>query len=322
MNILVTGGVGYVGSHTVAALLSLGHAVVIVDRVPVDPRGPLSGAVASVADVADTAMLERLLVEHRIDGVIHFAALKSVAESMGDPAIYFRNNVAGSLSVLEAMLRASVTNIVFSSSCSVYGTPEAPPVSESAPLRPESPYGASKVMVEDMLRWFDAVSAVRYMSLRYFNAAGASTDARLGEDWDQSTMLIPALLKAALGRRGPVDIYGTDYPTPDGTAIRDFVHVVDLAEAHVRALTHLATNGRSDVLNLGTGHGSSVREVIDTVRQITNHEVPVRFVGRREGDPPAVWADPTKARVLLGWKAEHGLPGIVRSAWAWHSSDG
>lgn len=320
MNVLVTGGAGYIGSHTVRQLLGLGHRVVIVDLEPVDPAGPLAGARSVVADVADTDALAELLREERIDGVIHFAGRKFVAESMRDPGRYFRVNVAGSLSVLDAMVEAGTPAIVFSSSCTVYGTPERNPATEDLPLRPENPYGVSKMMVEQMLEWFGRVHGLRSLSLRYFNAAGAALDEALGEHPDRTMMLIPMLMEAALGRRDPVDIYGTDYPTPDGTAIRDYIHVEDLADAHVRALDWLDAQEGVHALNLGTGVGSSVREVIALVEEVSGRPVPVRWSGRRAGDAVAVWADPSSAADRLGWVARHDLRAMVETAWAWHSS--
>jgi UDP-glucose 4-epimerase len=320
MNILVTGGAGYIGSHTVRELVSRGHRVVVIDLEPIDPDGPLAGADGIVGDIADTDGLARVLRDHRVDGVIHFAGRKFVAESMRDPGRYFRVNAAGSLSVLEAMVAAGTSLIVFSSSCTVYGTPDHNPATEDMPLRPENPYGTSKMMVEQMLAWFGRIHGVRSISLRYFNAAGASLDAALGEHWDKTMMLIPMLMKAALGLREPVDIYGTDYPTPDGTAIRDYIHVVDLAEAHIRALEWAAEAEGARVLNLGTGVGSSVREVISLVERVSGRPVPVLWAARRPGDAVAVWADPSTARDALGWQARHDLESMVRTAWAWHSS--
>jgi UDP-glucose-4-epimerase GalE len=319
MNVLVTGGAGYIGSHTVRELLARGHRVVIVDLEPVDPLGALRGAKSVIADIQDTEPLAGILRDERIDAVVHFAGRKFVAESMRDPGRYFQINVAGSLSVLRAMVAAGTNVLVFSSSCTVYGTPATNPATEDMPLRPENPYGASKMMVEQMLDWFGRIHGIRSASLRYFNAAGASFDGALGERFDRTMMLIPMLMMAALGKRGPVQIYGSDYPTPDGTAIRDYIHVVDLADAHIRALDWAAGREGASALNLGTGVGSSVKEVVDLVEQVTGRQVPIQWVGRRPGDAIAVWADPTAAREAVGWEARHDLRTMVETAWAWHS---
>jgi UDP-glucose-4-epimerase GalE len=319
MNVLVTGGAGYIGSHTVRELLGRGHRVVVYDLEPTDPAGPLAAASSVVGDVAETERLAQLMRDEAIDGVIHFAGRKFVAEAMRDPGRYFRVNVAGSLSVLEAMVAAGTSLIVFSSSCTVYGTPDTNPATEDMPLRPENPYGTSKMMVEQMLEWYGAIHGVRSLSLRYFNAAGASFDAALGEHFDKTLMLIPMLMQATLGRREPLDIFGTDYPTPDGTAIRDYIHVVDLADAHIRALEAGAGQAGAAVLNLGTGVGSSVKEVIGLIEEVTGQQVPVRWADRRPGDAVAVWADPSNARQVLGWEARHDLRAMIESAWIWHS---
>jgi len=320
MRILVTGGVGYIGSHTVRELLAGGEAVVILDRRPLPADSPVAGVPAIVVDVADTATVTRVLADHAIDAVIHFAGDKSVAESMRDPGLYFRNNLGGSLSLLDAMVAAGTRRIVFSSSCSVYGEPPRSPVDESAPVAPISPYAESKAMVERALRWYGEGHGIRSVSLRYFNAAGAHAEGDLGEDWDTSTMLIPALLKAAAGRRPPVELFGTDHPTPDGTAIRDYVHVMDLAEAHVLAVRSLPDVTAEVVLNLGTGTGRSVREVVALAEAETGRPVPATWVARRPGDPAAVWADAALARRILGWAPRYDLGDMVRTAWRWHSS--
>jgi UDP-glucose-4-epimerase GalE len=321
MRVLVTGGAGYIGSHAVRELAGRGDRVFVVDSRPQPASGQLRNAAGIVADIRDTPVLASVMRRERIDGVIHFAGLRSVAESMRDPGSYFDVNVGGSIAVLRAMVDVGTPLLVFSSSCSVYGTPSRLPADETLPLTPESPYGASKAAVETMLPWFARSHGLHAISLRYFNAAGAAFDSESGEDWDRSPMLIPNLMKATLGHRQPVDIFGDDFATPDGTAIRDYVHVVDLAGAHVRALEFAASSARGDViaLNLGTGVGSSVRQVIDLVEDVAGRPVPVRWTERRAGDPAQVWADPSRAEATLGWRARHDLREIVETAWAWHS---
>lgn len=321
MRVLVTGGAGYIGSHAVRALVDSGHDVVVIDLRQMPRIGDFEPVTAVIGDVRDTPTLTDLLRREGIDGVVHFAGLRSVAESMRDPGIYFDTNLMGSVSVLRAMAEAGTPSLVFSSSCSVYGSPARMPADETLPFAPESPYAASKVAVEQILPWYAQRYGLRIMSLRYFNAAGASLDGTLGEDWERSPMLIPNLIKAALGRRAPLDIYGSDYPTPDGSAIRDYVHVADLADAHVRALDVIASRaaGSVDALNLGTGVGSSVREVIALVEEIGGGPVPVHWTARRPGDPAQVWADPTRARTTLGWHARYDLRAMIETAWDWHS---
>ena len=321
MRVLVTGGAGYIGSHAARSLAQSGHHVVVIDLQPMPRAGRSDRVMAVNADVRDTTSLVDLLRRERIDGVLHFAGLRSVAESMRDPGSYFDTNVLGSISVLRAMAEAGTPILVFSSSCSVYGSPTRMPADESLPFAPESPYAASKVAVERILPWFAQRYGLRATSLRYFNAAGASLDLALGEDWDRSPMLIPNLIKAALGRRGPLDIYGSDHPTPDGSAIRDYIHVVDLADAHVRALDVLSRDSAGTIraMNLGTGVGSSVRQVIALVEEVGGRPVPLNWTGPRPGDPAAVWADPSLAFETLGWQARYDLRAMIETAWAWHS---
>jgi len=320
MAILVTGGAGYIGSHTVRLLAERGEDVVVLDNLETGYRDAVLGADLVVGDTRDRALVSRILAERNVDAVVHFAADKAQGESMKDPGKYFDNNVAGALALLQAMDHAGVRNFVFSSTCAVYGTPSAVPVDESHPLDPESPYGESKRMVEQMLHWYDVCRGLRSVSLRYFNAAGASFDARIGEDWALSTNLIPVAMKAACHRGGPLQIFGDDYPTPDGTGIRDYIHVIDLADAHARALDYLAPGGATTILNLGTGVGSSVLEIVTALEKVTSQPVPAVRSPRRPGDPTAVWADNTLARKVLGWEPRYGLEAIVETAWKWHST--
>ncbi|HEX6289975.1 MAG TPA: UDP-glucose 4-epimerase GalE [Herpetosiphonaceae bacterium] len=320
MQVLVTGGAGYIGSHTARLLREQGYDVIVLDSMEYGHPAAVGDAPLIEGSTGDEALLDRLFAEHAIDAVIHFAAYKAPGESMEQPERYFENNVCATLSLLRAMQRAGINYFVFSSTCAVYGTPETLPVSEQNPLHPESPYGESKLMVEQMLKWFDICHGLRYASLRYFNAAGASFDARIGEDWTLTLNLIPLVMKAALGRSPVIKVFGTDYPTPDGTAIRDYIHVIDLADAHIKALEYLMRENQSQIFNLGTGQGSSVQEVIDTARRVSGVDISVEHTGRRPGDPVAIYADNTKARTLLGWQPQYGLDEIVQTAWQWHST--
>ena len=320
MTVLVTGGAGYIGSHTVLALRDAGRRVVVLDSLEQGHRAAVRDAPLVVGSTGDRELVRRVMEEHDVSSVIHFAAYKAPAESMRDPAKYFDNNVSGSLSLLREAAAKGVGAFVFSSTCAVYGTPDHLPVDEQHRVHPESPYGMSKLMVEQMLEWFDQCLRLRYVSLRYFNAAGASAGAVIGEDWDRTENLIPLVMKAILGRRPPLQVFGTDYPTPDGTAIRDYVHVVDLADAHVKALEYLERGEPSTVVNLGTGVGSSVREVLGASAAAAGQPVPAVDAPRRAGDPVAVYANNDRARTLLGWAPTHSLDEIVKSAWAWHSS--
>jgi UDP-glucose-4-epimerase GalE len=320
MSILVTGGAGYIGSHTVRRLTALGHEVVVLDTMEYGHRSAVIEAELVEGNIADLDLVVDLCNRRDITQVVHFAAYKSVGESMEQPSRYWLNNVTGTVKLVEAMLTAGVNDIVFSSSCSVYGTPVVVPVTEDAPIQPESIYAESKAMTERILRWYGISHGLRSVSLRYFNAAGASADSRIGEDWRQSLNLIPLVMKATLGRRPPVQVFGNDYPTPDGTCIRDYIHVDDLADAHVKSLDYLAGGGQSTAVNVGTGTGSSVMEVIDATERITGQSVPWEIAARRAGDPVATFADPTMAAQLLNWQPAHGLDDIVASAWQWHST--
>jgi len=320
MNVLITGGSGYIGSHTVRALLERDHSVVVVDRrVPLRPEAT-SGATFVIGDLRDDGLLDRVFATHPVDTVIHIAGDKSVEESVRNPEQYFRNNVGSTVELLGAMARAGIGQIVFSSSSAVYGTPDSPPITESTPTRPENPYGESKLVCERMLPWFEAAHGVRYLALRYFNAAGAALDARIGEDWTASVNLIPVAIKAAMGLGPPIQVFGTDYPTPDGTGVRDYIHVLDLADGHVSGLDYLAAGGPSATLNLGTGEGTSVRQLLDMIEEVSGRKVPHRLADRRAGDPSAVWADNSLARQVLAWNPRFGLREIVETAWRWHEA--
>jgi UDP-glucose-4-epimerase GalE len=318
--VLVTGGAGYIGSHTVRALRAAGRRVVVLDSLELGRPESVIDTELVVGDIADEALVEDLCRDHRVGAVVHFAAYKNVGESMQRPAKYWHNNVDGTVHLVEAAMRAGVRSVVFSSSCSVYGTPERVPVDESAAIGPESVYAETKATVERVLHWYGVTHGLRAVSLRYFNAAGASFDARIGEDWDFALNLIPVAMKALLGDAPPLQVFGTDYPTPDGTCIRDYIHVDDLADAHVKALDHLARGGNTVAINVGTGHGSSVLEVLHAIEAVAGRPVPHSLAPRRAGDPVSTYADPTRAEQVLGWRAQYGLGEIVRTAYAWHAS--
>jgi len=318
VRVLVTGGAGYIGSETVRRLAVRGHEPVVLDTLERGHPTAVEDAPLVVGSIADGALVEATIREHGSEAVIHFAALKSVEDSLRDPATYFSTNVAGSLALLGAMIRTGLGPLVFSSSCAVYGTPSVLPVDETGELRPENPYGETKVLVERALRWY-AAAGIRAISLRYFNAAGAAFDGRHGEALPDAPNLVPVVVRAALGQGPAARILGTDYPTPDGTAIRDYIHVADLAEAHVLAVEALAGGHPGDVLNLGTGLGTSVRQVIDAVALASGRPVPTVEADRRAGDPAAIWADPARAASVLGWRARYGLTEIVETAIRWHA---
>lgn len=320
MTVLVTGGAGYIGSHTVRALRDAGHDVVVLDSLEYGHSEAVLGAPLVVGDIADRALVQRVIREHAVDAVVHFAAYKAAGESMDVPERYFENNVARSAEFLAALVAADFRRVVFSSTCAVYGTPRTLPVDETHPTGPESPYGESKRIVEQMLRWFDECHDLRSVSLRYFNAAGASADALIGEDNPRPLNLVPLAMQAALGQLPVLTINGTDYPTRDGTTIRDYIHVDDLATAHVRALEYLARGGETTVVNVGTGRGASTREVVEGTKRVSGVDFATQDGPRRPGDPTEVYADNRRARELLGWEPRHDLEDILDSAWAWHAT--
>jgi len=320
VRILVTGGAGYIGSHASRLLARAGHDVWCYDNLSRGHRQAALPGRLIIGDVADRGRVEAVLREHKIEAVMHFAAFALVGESVDQPALYYQNNVAASLSLLEAMRAANVTRMVFSSTTATYGVPERIPVTENTPQRPINPYGFSKLVIERALADYAQAYDFSFATLRYFNAAGASPDGDLGEDDWSETRLIPLVLAVALGQRDAITIYGNDYPTPDGTCIRDYVHVDDLGSAHVQALGRL-TPGAGLQLNLGTGRGHSVRQVIDACRRITGREIPERIAARRPGDPAVLVADASRARQTLDWEPRYPeLDQIIETAWRWHST--
>ncbi|MCW2278095.1 UDP-glucose 4-epimerase [Heliophilum fasciatum] len=315
---LVTGGAGYIGSHTVLALQASGHAVVVLDNLSTGHRDLVpEGALFYQGDIADADLVGAIFRRHPVEGVLHFAARSLVGESMGDPGAYFLANTAGTASLLQTMARHGVKRFVLSSTAAVYGEPETVPIDEGHRQQSTNPYGLSKWMIEQMLPWFERVHGLRWAALRYFNAAGADPAGRSGERHDPETHLIPNVLKVALGERSAVTVFGDDYPTPDGTCLRDYVHVADLADAHVLAMQHLDRGGPSGVFNLGNGRGFSVLEVIAAARKVTGQPIPVMMEGRRAGDPAVLVASNERARHVLGWQPRYGdLETIVATAWS------
>lgn len=315
MVVLVIGGAGYIGSHTARALRRAGHGVIIFDNLSTGYEVLASGFELVRGDVLDPVALNGAL--KRVGAIMHFAAHAYVGESVTNPRKYFRNNVEGGLSLLNSAMDAGVKKIIFSSTCAVYGEPAKVPIEENIPRQPVNPYGVSKLFFEQALEAYDRAYELRYASLRYFNAAGADESGEIGELHDPETHLIPLALGAAAGVSSELQVFGADYPTPDGTCIRDYIHVNDLASAHVKALEHLAAGKDSFAVNVGTGSGYSVQQVISAAEDVTGKPVPRRIVARRPGDPPALVANPAKAEALLHWKATRGLQEIVTTAWNW-----
>ncbi|OQY04599.1 MAG: UDP-glucose 4-epimerase GalE [Desulfobacteraceae bacterium 4572_123] len=317
--ILVTGGAGYIGAHACKALATAGFTPVAYDNLVYGHRQAVKWGPLEEGDIGDRERLEAVLHKYDPAAVMHFAAYAYVGESVENPAKYYRNNVAGSLTLLESMRSCGIDKIIFSSTCATYGMPEQIPIAEDHPQNPINPYGRSKLVVEWILQDFAKAYGLNFVSLRYFNAAGADPDAEIGEKHDPETHLIPLVLDVALGERGHLDIYGTDYDTADGTCIRDYIHVTDLADAHLLALKYLLDGGQSDVFNMGNGNGFSVREVITTVSRITNCEITCVESDRRAGDPPILIGSSDKIRKILRWRATYkSLEAIIRTAWRWH----
>jgi UDP-glucose-4-epimerase GalE len=318
MNVMITGGAGYIGSHTAKALALAGLRPVVLDNLVRGHKESVQWGPLVEADIGDRAAVRKVLQQYSVDAVIHFAAFAYVGESMRSPGAYFENNVVKTLNLLEAMRESGVRNIVFSSSCATYGYPQWVPISEDHVQQPVNPYGESKLMVEQLLRWYGKLHGLSWVTLRYFNAAGADPEGDLGEDHHPETHLIPLAISASLGLIPSLEIYGTDYDTVDGTAVRDYVHVTDLADAHCAALQYLDSGGDSAAFNLGVGSGYSVRDVISMVERVSGQNVSVREVERRAGDPPTLVAAVTKAATVLGWRPRHStLEEIVRTAWNW-----
>lgn len=319
MKILVTGGAGYIGSHTVDLLVKSGFEVVVVDNLVTGHRDAVNDeAHFYLGDIRDRDFLEHVFKKEDIDGVIHFAALSIVNDSMKNPLSYFDDNLTGTITLLETMHKFGVKQIVFSSSASVYGEPKRIPIKESDQKHPTNPYGETKLMMERIMKWADHAYGIHYVALRYFNVGGAKMDGSIGEDHDPETHLIPIVLQTALGQRHEVLIYGNDYPTKDGTNVRDFVHVIDLADAHVLALKWIAVNHQSNAFNLGSSTGFSNLQILKAARLVTGKQIPARMAPRRPGDPSTLIADSTKARQVLGWQPQYdSIHDIISSAWSW-----
>ncbi|MBD1843152.1 UDP-glucose 4-epimerase GalE [Cyanobacteria bacterium FACHB-63] len=320
--VLVTGGAGYIGSHAVLALQNAGYDVVVFDNLVYGHRDIVESVLKVElieGDTNDRELLDQVFASRPFSAVMHFAAYAYVGESVTQPGKYYHNNVVGTLTLLEAMVAAGIKRFVFSSTCATYGVPQVVPIPEDHPQDPINPYGATKLMVERMLADFDPAYDFKSVAFRYFNAAGADPEGRLGEDHQPETHLIPLVLMAALGQRDSISIYGTDYPTPDGTCIRDYIHVTDLAEAHVLGLDYLLKGGDSQLFNLGNGNGFSVREVIEAARKVTGRSISAIECDRRPGDPPALVGSAEKARSVLGWNPQYAdIETILKHAWAWH----
>jgi len=319
--ILVTGGAGYIGSHTVKKLIEKGNEVLIIDNLSRGFREAVHPeAVFENADILDSGLLMKIFKKYKIDSVIHFAAFAYVGESVVNPEIYYKNNVVGSYNLINALKESSINNIVFSSTCSVYGNPLQVPISENEPLKPINPYARTKLMIENILSDFSNAYGIRYVALRYFNAAGCSEDGTIGESHNPETHLIPLVMHSIMYNDKILKVFGNDYDTRDGTCIRDYIHVNDLADAHIKALDYINTGQASTAINLGTGEGNSVMDIIRITEEVTGMNAKYEIVPRREGDPAILVADNKKAEEILGWQPEYSLKRIIESAWNWHKN--
>ena len=321
-SILVTGGAGYIGSHTALMLEKAGYQVIVLDNLVYGHQQLIESVLSTqviVGDISDRALLEDIFQRYSIQAVVHFAAYAYVGESVTNPAKYYQNNVVGTLTLLDAMVKAGVSNLVFSSTCATYGVPQHVPIAEDHPQNPINPYGASKLMVERIITDYSAAYDLDAVIFRYFNAAGAHPEGCLGEDHSPETHLIPLVLQTALGTRERISVFGTDYDTPDGTCVRDYIHVMDLAQAHILGLERLLNGDEGGIYNLSNGSGFSVKEVIDIARQVTGREIPMAICDRRAGDPPALAGCSQKARSVLNWQPQYpDLETIITHAWQWH----
>jgi len=321
MNILVTGGAGYIGSHFVKHLILKNVNVIVLDNLS---RGHLRAvhpkAIFEKVDLLDEGELDSLFSKYNIDAVVHFAAFAYVGESVQNPSLYYTNNVVGSLNLIKSVVKAGIKHFIFSSTCSVYGNNAQIPIEENQPVQPLNPYAQTKLTIEKILRDFETAYGLKYVALRYFNAGGADTLGSIGESHNPEPHLIPLVLKTALGQREKIFIYGDDYPTKDGTCIRDYIHVEDLAEAHYLALNFIKEENRSEIINLGTGEGNSVKEIIQLASDITGKKIPSEVTQKRPGDPATLVANNSKAKKLLGWQPRHNIESIIRTAWHWHKS--
>ena len=321
MRILVTGGAGYIGSHFVKILKDNNKEVVVLDNLSRGHKESIPYGVAfEEADLLDYGQLKKVFNKYSFDAIVHFAAFAYVGESVEDPKLYYENNVVGSFNLIKATVNANIKKFVFSSTCSLYGNPEEIPISEKLPTNPINPYAQTKLIIENILRDFDKAYGMKSVFLRYFNAAGADFSGEIGESHNPEPHLIPIVLNTALGKREKVFIFGDDYETKDGTCIRDYIHINDLGDAHLRALNYLDNGGKTDVINLGTGVGYSVKEIIDSAEEVTGKKITTEITNRREGDPAILVADNKKAKEILGWEPKYNLKDIISSAYNWHKA--